>query len=580
MKKILLFAFIITLIISIFTQCAKIVSPSGGPKDTIPPVMVRSNPAMDATNFSGEKVTLTFNEFIILQEYQKKLAISPPMTKNPEIIQRGKNIDIKFKDSLRRNTTYTIYFADAIVDNNENNPIKNFMFAFSTGKSIDSLTLSGKLCDAFTLLPAENVFVMLYEQNIDSLPIKSLPRYLTRTDKNGNFIFQNLQSKDYKVFALVDNNSNYKYDQITEDIAFLDSIVSKDKLMNPSLIDTSRNVVRTLKLNLFKEDSRIQALTGYERKQRRRLSLSFSKTVEGEVNISPLNFKLASSWYKIEQSTNRDSLIYWITNESISSKDTIKVQLSYLKTDSLQRLQPRIDTLKYIFTDPEEPKKRGRDKEKKDPKKQFLHFGSNIKNDEQVIPYKPMELLFQEPIDSINYLQIKLIKLIDSTEIKGIKLVVDSLNPRIYRMYNSWVTDAKYRLYTFPNAFKSYSGLTNDTVKINFVGANPEKYGQIILTLLNSSKQVIAELLNEKKDRVIDTKITKNGDKIVFDYITPGKYTLRFIEDTNENGKWDTGWYLKGIQPEKVHYYFDSKTKGILNIRANWENEITFDITK
>lgn len=580
MKKIFIFAFITALIISLFPQCAKIVAPTGGPKDTIAPVMVRSNPAMNTTNFNGDKITLSFDEFIALKDYQKKLAISPPMIKNPEIVQRGKNIDIKFKDSLKRSTTYTIYFADAVVDINEGNPIKNFMFAFSTGKTIDSLTLSGKLSDAFTLQPSENVFVMLYDKNIDSFPIKALPRYLTRTDKRGIFTFHNLQSKDYKIFALLDNNSNYKFDQASEDIAFSNSIVRKEKLMNPSQVDTSRKAHRALSLNLFKEESRIQALTEYNRKYRNKLTLSFTKAPEGEVKLNPLNFKADSSWYIVERNEKKDSIIYWITNNRISAMDTLKIQLAYLKTDSLQRLQPKLDTLKYIFTTPEEPKKRGRDKEKETPKKQTLRIICSIKNQEQVIPYKPMEFLFPEPLKSINKQKIKLINLKDSTEINSISLVADKLNPRMYRVYNTWITDLNYRLMVLPEAFKSYSGLSNDTLKVNFTGANPEKYGQINLSLKNASKQVVVEMLNEKKDKVIDRKISHNGEKIVFDYIVSGSYTFRFIDDSNGNGQWDTGWYLKGIQPERVTYYFDTKTKGILNVRANWENEITFDLAK
>ena len=130
LKKIFIYAFIIVLIISVFPRCAKIVAPTGGPKDSLAPVLVRSVPAMNSTNFDGEKITLIFDEFIALKDYQKKLAISPPMVKNPEIIQRGKNIDIKFKEPLKKNTTYTIYFSDAVVDNNEGNPLKNFLFAF------------------------------------------------------------------------------------------------------------------------------------------------------------------------------------------------------------------------------------------------------------------------------------------------------------------------------------------------------------------------------------------------------------------------------------------------------------------
>lgn len=580
MKKLLLLVFIITVIIGIFPRCAKIVSPTGGPKDSLAPVLVRSTPDINSVNFKGEKITLTFNEFIQIKDIQKKLAISPPMTKRPEIIQRGKSIEIKLKEPLKENTTYTIYFADAIVDNNEGNPMHNFVFAFSTGSTIDSLTVSGKIINSFTLAPEENVFVMLYDEHNDSLPIKALPQYLTRSNKQGIFNFSNLQYKDYKVFALVDNNSNYKFDQITEDIAFKSDTLKREVLKNPSAIDTSQLAKREIHLNLFKENNRIQALTGSSRAQRRKLALSFTKKPEGDVRISLLNFNADSSWFINEYSKLQDTVIYWITNNQINAIDTLKIQVSCLKSDSLQRLQPELDTVKFVFKDKEEPKRRKSDKEKEPIKKEYLKSSCSIRNEQIVTPTTSLTISFSEPPIGINYSNISILNLEDSTTLSNIKFTKDSLNPRIYSYNYPWKTDISYKLTILPTAFKSIGGIVNDTIMLKFKGANLENYGVLNITLKNVKRGAIIELLTEKKDKVIERLTAKQGEKVTFNYITPGKYSIRFIEDLNENGIWDTGWYLKGLQPERVFIYTEGKTKGVLNIRANWENEIQFDFDK
>lgn len=580
LKKLLATISVVLLIVSIFPRCAKIVTPLGGPKDTIAPVLVRSIPAMNSLNFKGDKITLAFNEYIVLKDIQKKLAISPPMVKSPIILQRGKSLEIQLREPLRENTTYTLYFADAIVDNNEGNPIKSFEFAFSTGNVIDSLTVSGKIANVFTLLPEDNAFVMLYDNQNDSVPIKELPRYLTRADKKGLFIFKNLQLNDYKVFALRDNNSNYKFDQVSEDIAFLNEPLKKDALQGPSQIDTSAQAKREIYLNMFKENNRIQAITGFSRSERRKLALPFTKKPEGQIILTPLNAKVDGNWYLEETNQLQDSVIYWITDDRISAIDTLKIQVSYLKSDSLQHLQPQLDTLRFIYVEKEEFRKSKESKEKEAEKKVYLKGYCSINNAQAVKPTLPFEIKFPIPLKKIDESLIILTNIEDSTKVSGFKPVIDSLTPRLYRFNSTWAPDVFYDFKALPGAFTSLDGVENDTIKVRFKGANPENFGVLIITLLNVNKAVIVELLDEKRTRVFEHKIVQPAEKAIINFINPGKYTLRFIEDSNANGVWDTGWYLKGVQPEKVFNYDEGKTKGVLNIRANWENEITFDFAK
>lgn len=582
LKKLYLVIPILLLIVSIFPRCAKMVAPTGGPKDTLAPVLVRSQPNLNATKFKGDRIIFYFDEYIQLKDVQKKLAISPPMTKRPELLQRGKNLEIRLKEPLKDSTTYTIYFADAIVDNNEGNPIKNFVFAFSTGEVIDSLAVTGRIFDAYTLLPVENAFIMLYNEQNDSVPIKELPRYLTRSNKKGVFTINNIQSNDYKVFALVDNNSNYKFDQISEDIAFSHDTIKSSFLSDPSKIDTSKTSKKSIKLFMFKENPRVQAFTGSTRAKRNKIALAFTKKPIGEVKISPLNFNADSTWFINERNQQQDSLIYWITNDRISKTDTLKVELSYFKTDSLERLQPKKDTLKLIFVDQqEEPKKKRKLKDDKVIiKKSYLSISSNIKNSQVAKPTLIGEFSFPMPLKSFETDSIRFINLKDSTTLKGIKFIQDTINPRKYKFSYNWQSDISYSIEIMPGAFTSITGLKNDSLIVSFKGANPENFGVLNVNLLNATTNVIVELCNEKRTQVFDYRIAKKGEKVTFTFIDPGKYSIRLIEDTNGNGQWDTGWYLKGIQPERVHHYTEGKTKGILNIRANWENDITFDFAK
>ena len=581
LKKLAIILSFTLLIVSLFPKCAKIVAPTGGPKDTLAPVMVRSNPAINSLNFKGEKLSISFNEYVKLNDIQKKFAISPPMLKKPEIIGRGKNVEVKFNEPLKENTTYTLYFADAIVDNNEGNALKNFEFAFSTGNTIDSLTVSGKILNAYTLLPEGEAFIMLYENQVDSAPIKEMPRYVTRANKKGIFYFKNLELSDFKVFALKDNNSNYKFDQISEDIAFLNEPLKKEMLKGPSLVDTSRLAKREIDLYMFKENSRIQARTGFARSQRRKLALCFTKKPEGIVSLIPFNFKVTNDWFLTEKNQTQDSLIYWITDNTINAIDTLKILASYLKTDSLQQLKPRIDTLKFIYTDPEKETSRKRKNNKdKEPKKTVFKVTSNIKKGQIVKPSKPFELLFPLPVKQFDESLVTITNLKDSSKVEGIKWLKDTLNPRLYRCYSPWKSDDIYKFEALPKAFTSLDGVENDSIMFKFIGANPENFGVLNITLLNVKKAAIVELLNEKRTIVIEHIVVKPDQKVSIKFIDPGKYTLRFIEDSNMNGEWDTGWYLKGIQPEKVYYFEEGKTKGILNIRANWENEISFDFDR
>lgn len=586
------------LILVFFTQCAKIVAPQGGPKDEMPPEMIKSTPLPNSVNFSGKKVVLTFDEYIKIPEINQKLIVSPPQEKPPKVTQKGKSLELSFEEPFLENTTYTLYFSDAIADNNEGNKIPNFEFAFSTGNTIDSLTFSGKIVDAYTHEPQEGVTVMIYNSMEDSLPLTTRPRYVSKTNKEGNFTFSNLKENDYKIFALVDMNSNYIFDQQSEAIAYKKQPVTRDMLktrselfeatdssvQNTALkIDTAQlKKAKEYTLRLFMEENRVQSLTDFSRKERRKIQLGFTRKPEGRLVLKPLSdFQVDENWYIEEKSAKGDTLTCWIKSSYLSGLDTLNVEITYGKTDSLENLVETVDTLKFIYREPVVSIARRRQQEKAEeesetptmPVKLSFPKGNTPK------PTDKLRIAFNMPLKSFDSTLVSFQNLIDSTYIDSCEFVTDSLNPRVVYAQYPWSSNVSYRFTAMPGAFTNLDGLPNDTLVLYFTGADPEQFGILNINLTNVVPNVIVELLTEKGN-FVERKIVGTDGIVTFDYVTPGKYYFRFIIDSNKNGVWDTGWYKKGIQPEIVLIFEENGTPNISTVRAFWEYDLeyTFNI--
>ncbi len=221
----------------ILTRCAKVVAPTGGPKDEKHPLIVKVEPSFNTVNFNSKKINITFNEFIQLKDLNTNLVVSPPLEEKPEITVKGKTLVIELVSELQDSTTYNIYFGNSVQDFNEGNPIENFEYVFSTGDFIDSLSIKGQVVNSYNLLPEEGVFVMLYKDYEDSVPMKQLPVHVSKTNKEGFFQINNISNNQFKLFCLRDFNKNYLFDLPNEDIAFIDSLISFS-LITETTIDT------------------------------------------------------------------------------------------------------------------------------------------------------------------------------------------------------------------------------------------------------------------------------------------------------------------------------------------------------
>ena len=194
--------------ILLIASCAKISSPSGGPKDEVPPVILKSVPENGTVMFTGKTFSVTFDEYVILDKINDKFMVSPPMKNKPEVRLKGKSLIVDWEDELADSTTYTFYFQDAIRDNNENNPINNYQYVFSTGPVLDSLSLTGNVFNASDLEAAEDIMVMMYSNLSDTAPRKVLPAYISRPDPSGGFLISNIKPGRYMVYTVKYLNGN------------------------------------------------------------------------------------------------------------------------------------------------------------------------------------------------------------------------------------------------------------------------------------------------------------------------------------------------------------------------------------
>lgn len=584
MKNIL----VINIILFIIYGCAHIVAPLGGPKDETPPKLIKSKPPLYSRNYSKKEFELYFDEFIQLKELQKKLIVSPPTENKPEIINKGKSLAIEFTDDLKDNTTYTINFADAIADNNEGNPISQFEFVFSTGNQLDSLSISGSIFDAFTNAPAEGVLAMLYDNLEDSAPLKQVPYYVSKTDKQGNFKINNMKLDTFRLFVLKDLNMNYKYDMPDEIIGFADSLVFFNEVLveKNDTISKDSIVTRTYKLfsaskdkiAMFKEENKLQYISKSDRSIRRKITLNFNRPLYDIVKIEPVFFIPAENWYLQEEYINKDTVEYWFTDTSIINLDTMSIAITYNVLDSVDNLKPITDTVFFRYRERTLPSKQKRKKDKEEEEEQekieILPLTISVKENSNLPFGLSLSIESAHPLDSIDKSKIHLYQIIDSNEVDVLSnLEKHPILLRKYLINFQRVEKAAYKILIEPYAFTDIYGLYNDTINLNFKTPAIESYGKLLLNMKGISSPVIVQLLTVK-DEVIQQKAVNENNILEFEYIYPGTYKLKLIFDENGNKKWDTGNYLKRIQPERILNY-----PGELNIRANWDVEQEWDIS-
>ena len=620
---------ILFLLILWISGCAKVVAPTGGPKDVAPPKILSSDPPNQSTNFEGDKIEITFDEFIQLNDLNQNLVVSPPLEEKPEVLVKGKSLNIEFPVELEDSTTYNIYFGNSVQDYNENNPIENFQYVLSTGEYIDSMSVEGKILNAFNLLPEEDVLVMLYSEFSDSVPMKNIPEYISKTDEEGFFRINNIRNEEFKIFALRDANKNYLYDLPDEQIAFSDSVVkfwmetetvadtvfvhdslladpnemiidslwvsskdfsadslaadttesAKDSLVviKHKPIDTITTRVRSyfpvpvFYLMFFDEDKETQYLANSKRDDKRRIELMFNKPVKDSLVFELLDTTLESPWYIQENNTTNDTIFYWLTDSALYNKENVKTTLTYQKEDSNLVYHWTTDTLNFRYFESEK---------KGDGSDTLLDIQLNVKNQSTFDLNQRIKLKFGTPVQFVDTSKIMLYAINDTLEnALDVKLEKDSLFFRQYHLLNTFAPDSNYRLEIYPKAFTDIYDTSNDTMVIAFKTRKLDYYGKILanITGIDSTVQIVAQIVvsGKEEEKVVREKMVREDQIVEFPYLPPKEFLFKVIVDKNFNGKWDTGEYLEHRQPEEVFYYDDP-----INIRSNWDIEISMPLNK
>jgi len=524
-------------IVAAIVQCAKRGSPTGGAKDIDAPILEKAEPENMTVNFEGNTIKLYFDEYIKLEKLQEQLIVSPPLKYLPEITPQGgtnKYVEIKIKDTLKENTTYTLNFGQSIVDNNEGNPAAFLTYVFSTGDYIDSLSLQGVVKDAFNQKADEFLSVMLYEIDstyTDSTIFKRPPNYITNTlDSTVIFTINNIKEGKYALFALKDEAKNNVFDQNSDKIGFIRDTIS---LPTDSIF----------LLNLFKEiPNYAMSVPSYAAKNK----IIFGYFGDApDVKIEPLIALPDTVRTKVLKEQGKDSINYWftpfesdsllftVTNKRLNVIDTFNVKSRKVGLDSFQ-------------------------------------FKANISGSLDF--ESPYNIAANTPLVKLDSAKISMIKS-DSTTV-NFNVSLDSIENKIDFDFVREPSQSYY-VTLLPGAITDFFGAENDSTNYNLATKALDEYGNLTLKMEGAVVYPILVQLTDEKGVTKRERYAEDAQDLKFTNITPGVYLIRVIFDTNANNKWDTGNFLKKIQPERVAYY-----PGTIEVRANWELEETFTITE
>lgn len=536
LRRFLASLFFLLIIVSL-SQCGRRGgSLTGGPKDEDPPILLKSEPESMTTNFKGDKIRLTFDEYIKLKDVQDQLIVSPPLKNQPEISPQGgaqKYVEITLKDTLKENTTYTINFGQSVQDNNEGNPSSFLTYVFSTGDYIDSLEIQGAIKDAFNQKADEFITVMLYEIDsayTDSTLFKKPPNYITNTlDSTVIFSLKNIKEGKYAIFALKDESKNNLFDQNADKIGFLNDTIflPSDSLQLPAL-------------TLFKEIPNYSASVP-SFVARNRIIFGFYGDKNETIKITPLSIIPDTVKTRILKERDKDTVNFWFTpNEMDSIVFTIENEAKkVIDTFTIKRRKVGTDSLKII------PNQTG-----------SLDFN------------KSFYLAANTPLTQIDTSKMKM--LVKDSIPFNFDVSFDSIANKIDFIF-PLDAEENYTLDLLPGAITDFFGQTNDTTNYRLNTRSYSDFGNAKINLTGAiTYPLIVQLTNDKGEMQLEF-IALDNKPIEFKNINPASYRLRVIYDTNENGKWDTGSYLKNIQPERVSYY-----PKLIEMRPNWDEEITF----
>ena len=567
-------------------------APSGGPKDTIPPVLLKITPENGTTGFprTDGKVTLLYNEYTIIKQGQSIILSPPsPRKRRPQTKIKGKNIVVTLQDTLEANRTYTLDFGQALVDNNEGNIAPRLVYAFSTGDVLDSLYFTGTVINSKTLLPVKSALVAAYADHSDSACFNKLPDAVVKTDDWGYFVLRNLRDTLYRLYVYSDNDGDYNYNPDEDEVGFLDSLYHPTRVVNDSIPelhsfdmkDTLHCSARESMVTLltFKELQSVQYLQNSGRVTNRQGFLKFSAA---DVQINHLEFVgIPDSSVIIQYNRTRDSLDFWI-NTDYKLDDSLLIRLNYLKTDSTGNLAPVEENLSLAVKKPEsETTPKGKDK-----------------NQQKEVPDTTFALKVMANDETVEQLGVSLESLLPITRLIRDSIVLYETNPKGQRSTKTYrleqdtadirryvitpdqalVKGYEYELVIPQGSFFNLDKLPNAAAAAKFKVPQAENLSQLQLNFTGVEDRYIVELTDDKGSNVLRSYTIDKAGPVLFPYLKEGRYMVRISCDKNRNGYADTGNLLARKQPETVRFYESSPGNKVLDIPESAEIEQTIDL--
>lgn len=571
-------------------SCANTTTPpSGGPKDTIPPVITELVPLPGATNVPRIKTRLEmkFDEYVVVKD-PKSLFLSPPLAKTPKYKIKGKSVIVYFEDdTLAADRTYTLDVTNAIADNNEGNMFPGYTLVFSTGDRIDSMVVTGVVQDCNTLQPLKGATVMLYKDQADSAIFLKRPDAAVKTDEWGFFCLRNIQDTVYRMYAIIDDNNNNIYEPENEKVAFIDTLIrpvmvvsdSLPELMKYEMTDTLNCLARKqeYELNIFREKPSKQMIVNKERVGERTAYITF---------MAPYA-QIDSLWIKGVPAENvitqfnlvQDSLEIWV-NDPKPQPDTLDIFVKYMKTDTLGMLNPFTEEVKLV-----NPKKGSALKSaRKDIRHEDTIAVFKLEAPAETVEQYGFTMEFSYPLveSAFDSLVFRSVNPKQQETIGRYTVTQDSLNLRKYivRPVEKLQPGYEYFLKVPHRKFKDINGFYNDSTEVKVSLPKDDKLSSMSLVLSNVHNKYIVDLLNEKRDKVLRSYIIDKDQTLLFPYLKAGKYSIRITEDLNRNGLVDTGILLEHKQPEKVLFYKLEDGTFLIDVPEMMEIEQNLDVAE
>lgn len=601
MRKAALYIIGLALSLTLAYSCASIGNPSGGPRDEDPPRFLTSTPLQGAVEVTPSKVTLTFDELVALKDAFSKVVVSPPGAQVPRVSSQGRRVNVEFRDTLLPNTTYTIDFGDAIVDNNEGNRLENFIYTFSTGPVLDTLMVSGMVLDAEDLSPSAGIYVGLHSNLADSAFTRTRFERIAKTDENGKFVIGGLAPGRYRIYALDDRDNDLAWSSPDETLAFTETIIeptaekaiATDTIFNlltgevDSIVkrERTRFLPNNILLRPYNTGYKQQYITKYERVDSTRINLIFNAAADSMPRVDivlPDGVAVKAGEAAVtERSLTNDTLSFWLKDRDIIATDTLRLAVRYFRADSAYNMVAVDDTLRLLTQRPAVKEKKA-DKQKKEttdtveapvPTVTIKTVTSKPEVSDPILFEFPVPMeSFNREMVHIEFKEDTLWKPLPDFDVG--KIQIDSLNPRRMKIEHPWTYETQYQLTIDSLAGKSIYGLYTDDLKYEFTIRPDSEYGSIRLNLSNFGNDSVPRFVNllDPNGKPLRTEILKDKS-VTFRYLLPGKYNARVVEDLNGNGQWDPGIFELGLGPDVSYYYPET-----IELKANWDQEIDWNV--